>query len=79
MPTSKPAPLRRHDGAYSTRGVAERLRVTQATVLYWVKQGWLSSEGGGRGLPHWYRLDAATVARLRQVREAHTGPQGRAT
>jgi hypothetical protein len=78
MPTCRPQPLRHPDGTYSTRGVARRLRVTPASVGYWVKQGWLTGvRGGGRGQPHAFRLDAATIARLRQLRAAHTGPRGR--
>jgi len=78
MPTSKPQPYRRADGAYSTRGVARRLRVTPAAVGYWAKQGWLTAvERGGRGRPQWYRLDAATVAHLRRLRAEHTGPRFR--
>lgn len=80
MPTSRPQPLRRADGAYSTRGVAHRLRVSHASVLYWVKQGWLKGLGkGGRGQPRWYRLDEATVEHLREIRKTHTGPRGRVT
>jgi hypothetical protein len=79
VPTSRPQPFRRTDGAYSTRGVARRLRVTPAAVGYWAKQGWLTAiEGGGRGQPRWYRLDATTVAHLRRLRAEHTGPRFRA-
>jgi DNA invertase Pin-like site-specific DNA recombinase len=78
MPTSLPTADRRADGAYSVRGAARRLRVTTATVLYWVKRGWMVSEGGGRGRPRWFRLDPATMVRLKRVRAAHTGPRGRA-
>ncbi len=77
MPTSLPQPTRRADGTYSTRGLARRLRVTSASVLYWVKQGWLSSEGGSKGHPRWYRVDDETLARLRRLRAEHTGPRGR--
>ena len=50
----------------------------EATVLYWVKRGWLVGEGGGRGRPRWFQLDPATVVRLKRIRAAHTGPRGRA-
>ena len=73
----EPGPIAILDGAYSTRGVARRLRVTHASGLYWVKQGWLTGEGGGKGHPRWYRIDDETLARLRQLRAEHTGPQGR--
>lgn len=80
MPTSRPQVLRRADGLYSTRGVARRLRVLPWVVLYWVKQGWLTSaDGGAKGHPHWFRLDAETLAHLRRLRREHTGPKGRAS
>jgi len=77
MPTSLPQPTRRADGTYSTRGLARRLRVTHASVLYWVKRGWLTGEGGGKGHPRWYRVDDETLVRLRKLRAEHTGPRGR--
>ena len=80
MPTSRPQVLRRADGLYSTRGVARRLRALPWVVLYWVKQGWLTSaDGGAKGHPHWFRLDAETLAHLRRLRREHTGPKGRAS
>jgi DNA invertase Pin-like site-specific DNA recombinase len=79
MPTCLPQPLRRRGGDYSTRGVAKLLRVTPATVGYWVSQRWLVPvEGGTRGHPRWFRLDAEDVTRLRRLRQEHTGPRGRA-
>lgn len=76
MPTSAPKPNRRADGAYSIRGVAQRLRVSEAEVRYWIKRRWITSfEGGGRGRVRWFQLDPATIARLEQLRATHTRPR----
>jgi DNA invertase Pin-like site-specific DNA recombinase len=67
--TQMPVPNRRADGLYSMRGVAARLDVTEGTVDYWLKQGWLRPiDGSGRGRACWFRLDPATVSRLRKHR-----------
>lgn len=76
MPSSRPQPLRRANGLYSTRGVARRLRVTPGTVHSWVRRGWLRiADGGTIGHPRWYRLDDETIARLRSLRTEHKEPQ----
>lgn len=74
--TSKPQPDRRHDGAYSFRGVVRHLHVSEATVRYWIERGWLTSiDGGGRGRARWFRLDRATLAHMKRVRTAHHRPR----
>lgn len=76
MLTSTPLPERRSDGAYSFRGVARRLHLSEATARYWIERGWLTSvEGGGRGHPRWFRLDATALARLKRTRAAHQRPR----
>lgn len=78
MPTSVPQPERRADGAYSIRGVARRLRVTESEVRYWVQCGWITSiDGGGRGRALWFHLDPATLVHLKQVRKDHVRPRRR--
>jgi excisionase family DNA binding protein len=58
--------LERSDGLLSTRGVAERLGVSRRTVRAWVEAGRLiPAEGGGRGSPLWFAVDAKTEQRLR--------------
>jgi hypothetical protein len=76
MPSTTVQPERRSDGAYSRRGVARCLRVTEGTVRYWIERGWLTSvERAGRGRPQWFQLDPAALARLKRVRAAHYRPR----
>ena len=80
MPSSAAQPERRTDGAYSLRGVARHLRVSEATVRYWLERGWLTSiDHGGHGHPRWFRLDPATLAHLKRVRAAHHRPRQAST
>jgi hypothetical protein len=61
--------LRRADGLYSLRGVAERLEVAPGTARYWFRKGWLQLvEGGGTGHPLWFKLDRSTIERLKVAR-----------
>lgn len=65
-PSRSRMPNRRSDGLYSKRGVAARLDVTEGVVDYWLRQGWLRPIGhSSRGRASWFRLDPATVSRLR--------------
>jgi Recombinase zinc beta ribbon domain/Recombinase len=58
--------LERCDGLLSLRGVAERLGVSTRAVRAWVEAGRLTpTEGGGRGAPLWFAIDAETEQRLR--------------
>ncbi|HEU4408215.1 MAG TPA: recombinase family protein [Polyangiaceae bacterium] len=78
VPTSSAVPDRREDGAYSLRGLTKLLRVTEPTLRYWIKQGWLvGEERGGPGNAWWFRIDAATLVRLRRTRAAHLRPRGK--
>jgi DNA invertase Pin-like site-specific DNA recombinase len=73
------APNQRADGLYSTRGVAERFKVSTPTVRHWIKAGHLCvADGGGRGRPAWFNLDDDTVARLqaRVVASSKNSPGG---
>jgi serine/threonine protein phosphatase PrpC/DNA invertase Pin-like site-specific DNA recombinase len=71
-----PPVLRRSDGAYSLRGVARRLHVTPWRARYWVTHGWLTPiKAAVHGERHWFRLDQATIARLRRVRDTHCRPK----
>jgi hypothetical protein len=63
----RPTPLRRDDGLYSVRGVAELLALTVARVYVWVAQGHLVPVEGGNGRPVWFRLEPADVERLRAL------------
>jgi DNA invertase Pin-like site-specific DNA recombinase len=75
-----PVPNRRPDGLYSMRGVAARLDVTEGTIDYWLRRGWLRPiDGSGRGQARWFRLDPATVSRLKarkHRRRAKSRPSG---
>lgn len=66
---SKPAqaaPLRRADGLYSSRGVAEILGVSCSLVTHWTRTGRLTPvHAGGRGKTAWYEIDDAELKRLR--------------
>lgn len=67
VPAHDPTPLRRADGLYSTRGVAERFGVPRRTVTGWAKAGHLEiAEGGGHGRPAWYNLGDREVQRLEE-------------
>jgi DNA invertase Pin-like site-specific DNA recombinase len=69
-----PSPLQRSDGLYSIRGVAAELGVTVAAVQSWVNRGRLRSRvGGGAGRARWFKLDQATVLRLKKTPKARTG------
>ncbi len=53
-------------GRYSVHGVAALLGVKAALVRYWARLGVLPPvERGGPGRPSWFRLDEATLHRLR--------------
>jgi DNA invertase Pin-like site-specific DNA recombinase len=67
-------PDQRRDGLYSIHGVAAHLAVTETTVRHWIKQGWLRpTVGYRRGVASWFKLDAATVRRLRTIKATHGG------
>jgi hypothetical protein len=62
-------PNRRADGLYSVRAVATRMDVPPGVVRYWARTGVLEPVvRGSPGCPHWFRLDAATIARLKKAR-----------
>jgi hypothetical protein len=65
-------PHRRADGLYSVRAVAARMGVPPSVVRYWARRGGVLEpvERGGPGRPHWFVLDAATIARLQKARAA---------
>jgi hypothetical protein len=64
-PKARHVPNQRADGLYSTHGIAAELNVTPGVVQYWARKGLLPTvEKGGRGRPHWFRLDDATKKRL---------------
>lgn len=69
-------PERRQDGLYSVRGVAAHLDVTEHIVRYWVEKGWLKIAEGGDRQPLWFRLDRATLERLRAAKARGYGPGG---
>jgi DNA invertase Pin-like site-specific DNA recombinase len=64
----RPTPLRRDDGLYSARGVAELLTIAVARVYVWVAQRHLVPVEGGNGRPVWFRLEAQDIERLRELR-----------
>jgi hypothetical protein len=64
-PKARHVPNQRADGLYSTHGIAAELNVAPSVVQYWARKGLLPTvEKGGRGRPHWFKLDAATKERL---------------
>jgi len=78
VPPQARQPDRRDDGLYSLRGVANRLRVTDDIVRYWIEKGWLEgAEGGGPGRVWWFNLDGATVKRLKAAKARGYGPRSR--
>jgi DNA invertase Pin-like site-specific DNA recombinase len=70
---SRKTPLRREDGLYSTRGVAELLQVRPWVVTWWVARGWLvPAERGGKGTASWFDLtDARHPASEKGCPETH--------
>src|SRR5262249_18450701 len=75
-PPSGQQPARRRDGLYSVHGVAARLKVTDHIVHYWIQKGWLKGiEGGGPGSAWWFKLDRATLRRLRAAKARGYGPK----
>lgn len=75
-----PVPDRREDGLYSKQGVARHFGVSEATVLRWVRAGWLPRVvGGKRGRRSWYRLDetieAFLLTRSRKARAQRSAKQ----
>jgi DNA invertase Pin-like site-specific DNA recombinase len=64
-PKARHVPNQRADGLYSTHGIAAEFNVTPGVVQYWASKGLLPTvEKGGRGRPHWFKLDDATKERL---------------
>jgi DNA invertase Pin-like site-specific DNA recombinase len=77
QPIRRP-PERRADGLYSVHGVAATLGVTEAVVHSWIEQGKLQGvEGGGQGRPWWFKLDRATLKRLKASRAQGSKQRGR--
>jgi len=76
----KQLPLKRKGNLYSTKGVAELLRMPVPRVWQWVRQGHLRPVEGGPGRPLWFRLDSAEIKRLRALRaersaRGYSGPR----
>ena len=69
-------PEQRSDGLYSVRALATRAGVKPSVIRYWARTGALKSEvahgGPGPGRPHWFKLDADTIDRLRTLAAQHT-------
>ena len=65
-PKAHRPPDRRADGLYSVHAVAAQIDVKPGAVRYWARTGVLEPVvHGGPGRPHWFKLDGATVTRLR--------------
>jgi hypothetical protein len=65
-PKAHRPPDRRADGLYSVHAVAAEIDVKPGAVRYWARTGVLEPVvHGGPGRPHWFKLDGATVTRLR--------------
>jgi hypothetical protein len=75
--TSRRMPHRGADGLFSVQGVAARMDVPPSVVRYWAQHGVLEPvEHGGRGHPHWFVLDTATLGRLKEARaKCHVLPR----
>jgi DNA invertase Pin-like site-specific DNA recombinase len=67
---SKKAAHQRADGLYSVHAVAARMEVPPSVVRFWARRGGVLEpvERGGPGRPHWFRLDAKTIATLQKAR-----------
>ncbi|MDP2317233.1 MAG: hypothetical protein Q8P41_30380 [Pseudomonadota bacterium] len=64
-PAHEPAPDRRGDGLWSSRGVARRFAVKTRTVSGWVKLGVLVPvDGGGPARAAWFDLDDDAIRRV---------------
>jgi hypothetical protein len=71
-PSQQKVPDQRADGLYSIRGVAKRFDVAVSTVRSWLHRGVLApTEGGGRGYPAWFLLDAETIGRIEAQQRGH--------
>jgi len=68
-PKARRAPDRGPEGLCSLHGVAAAVGVKPAVVRAWVRDGVLEPlRRGGPGHPSWYKLDKATVDRLRAIK-----------
>jgi DNA invertase Pin-like site-specific DNA recombinase len=64
-PRARHVPNQRADGLYSVHGIAAELNVTPGVVQYWARKGLLPTvENGGRGRPHWFKLETGIRERL---------------
>lgn len=79
IPAHEPAPDRRGDGLWSSRGVARRFGVKTRTVSGWVKLGVLVPvDGGGPARAAWFDLDEIAIGQVEAyiVRSAKHDPRG---
>jgi hypothetical protein len=77
LPANERLPDRRTDGLYSVHGVAALLGVTEHIVRYWVQKAWLKVAERGHHRELWFRLDRATLRRLKTAKTHGYGPSGR--
>jgi DNA invertase Pin-like site-specific DNA recombinase len=65
-PKSRRPSDRNAEGLLSVHAVSARVGVKPGVIRYWAREGVLEPVAhGGPGRPHWFKLDEATVARLR--------------
>jgi len=68
-PRSRRAPDFSKDGLWSVHAVATHVGVQTGVVRLWMRTGVLDPvERGGPGRPAWFKIDDATLERLRRVR-----------
>ena len=79
-PKARRPPGRNADGLLSVHAVAARVGVKPGVIRYWAQEGVLEPVAhGGRGGPHWFTLDDATIAHLRAAAEQSAGRRAAAT
>jgi hypothetical protein len=71
-PKGHRAPDRNEEGLWSAHAVAAHLGVKPSLVRFWARTGVLEPViVGGRGRPHWFRIDPPTLERLFEAKRRH--------
>ena len=69
LPTGRPLPERRDDGAYSVLGAARHFGVSKDAIRFWIEKQLVpvSRHGDGSRAGLWLHVDQATERRLRRL------------